>query len=472
MLKKLAFLAALAVAATTLPTSEAFPTFSQSGFPVNEKGIVQIGKTEPANIHVRAGVSSEHVISYPGAQYIAVRFDSFNLPERDEVVIRNRDFSVAYTYSGKGRNGAGAFFATFVPNDEVIVQYISRNKEFGATNQYGFKIPAFARGLAPRPIETICGRDDSRPAKCFQNGTLYDELPLAYERAKAVARLLINGTSLCTGWLAGSEGHMITNHHCIDDPALVDNTDIEFEAESASCQEECKKQLGCKGTIVTSASAFVTNNQEHDYAVVKLPESLNLKKYGFLQLREDGPVIGEEIYIPQHPVGWAKRIASKIEGGENAYIQTVHGVKTCGNNQVGYAADTQGGSSGSPVLAWADNYVVSLHHCGGCENQGVDIRDVIADLRQKKIVIKDLIIPSTASPAPTTPAPTTPVPTTVQPTPAPTTAQPTPAPTTLAPTAAPTPKPHMCHKFTTKLSCQFWFWCNWDKSRQACEPRF
>ncbi|KAJ0394069.1 hypothetical protein P43SY_002170 [Pythium insidiosum] len=87
--------------------------------------------------------------------------------------------------------------------------------------------------------------------------------------------------------------------------------------------------------------------------------------------------------------------------------------------------------------------------------------------RRLDVTHADLIIPSTASPAPTTPAPTT-----AQPTPAPTTAQPTPAPTTAAPTPAPTPKPHMCHKFVTKLSCQFWFWCNWDKSRQACEPRF
>ena len=38
---------------------------------------------------------------------------------------------------------------------------------------------------------------------------------MPYVRAKAVARLLIGGTSACTGWLIGSEGHLLTNEHCI-----------------------------------------------------------------------------------------------------------------------------------------------------------------------------------------------------------------------------------------------------------------
>jgi hypothetical protein len=63
-----------------------------------------------------------------------------------------------------------------------------------------------------------------------------------------------------------------------------------------------------------------------------------------------------------------------------------------GYNDVGYWADTQGGSSGSPVLGYADHKVVALHHCrgsAGCAsgsstsddpNRGVPIQLVIADL--------------------------------------------------------------------------------------------
>ncbi|KAJ0394068.1 hypothetical protein P43SY_002169 [Pythium insidiosum] len=467
MFKKAAIATALLVAALSSPTAYGWADAVQ-GLPVNEKGILQVGTTEPANIQARVGESREDVISYPGAQYIAVRFDSFDLPENDEVVIRNADFSVLYTYRGKGRNDAGSFFATHILGDKVFVQYIARSKEASNGQRLAYSIPAFARGFKPRPTESVCGKDDSEPAKCY---TTSSDLPQAYTRAKAVARLLINGTSLCTGWLAGSEGHLFTNQHCIDDPALAASTDIEFNAESASCAEQCQIQLGCKGTIVTSKSTFVTNNEERDYAVLKLPATADIQTYGYLQLRASGPQLGERIYIPQHPAGNAKRIAAKVDDGSPAKIEQVGAALSCGSNQVGYNADTQGGSSGSPVLGAADNLVVSLHHCGGCNNQGVDITDVINDLKAKNIQIKDLIVGSgapTHSPVPTTPTPTTPKPTTPKPTtPKPTTPKPTtPKPTTPKPT---TPKPSVCAGLTYS-QCQDSLDCYWSWWRGVCRP--
>jgi lysyl endopeptidase len=481
MFKKIAILAALAIAASSTPTTEAWFT-PRDGQRYNERGILQIGTDEPSSIQVTAGTSRQDTISYGGASYISVKFESFNLPPGDKVIVRSPDGSISHTYTGKGRNNAGNFYATFVTGSTAIVEYVSAGKEIESVGaNFGYKIPSFARGFEPKPVESICGGGDQTvPAKCFQNGTLAEQFPLAYQRARTVARLLLDGKSLCTGWLVGSEGHLMTNQHCIEDASVVTNTDIEFDAESTSCQDECRKQLGCKGTVVTSTSTFITNSESLDYAVVKLPETVDYKKYGFLQLRASGPQIGEDIYIPQHPRGYPKRIAAFIENNETAYIQTVHGLKTCGENQVGYAADTEGGSSGSPVLSVKDNLVISLHHCGGCENQGVDVRDVIADLAAKNIVIKDLAVGET--PAPPTPAPTTPAPTTQAPTPAPTTPAPTtkaptpapttPAPTTKAPTPAPTsPAPGFCGKFTSKPLCQFWFWCNWTAGK-TCENRF
>ncbi len=42
----------------------------------------------------------------------------------------------------------------------------------------------------------------------------------------------------------------------------------------------------------------------------------------------------------------------------------------------GYLCDTEGGSSGSPVIAASTNNVVALHHLGGCYNKGAHISKI------------------------------------------------------------------------------------------------
>ena len=50
---------------------------------------------------------------------------------------------------------------------------------------------------------------------------------------------------------------------------------------------------------------------------------------------------------------------------------------------MGYRADTQGGSSGSPVIAISDNAVMAIHHCGGCSsyaNSGTHVNYMVSGL--------------------------------------------------------------------------------------------
>ncbi|MEM8997579.1 MAG: hypothetical protein AAGF23_22530, partial [Acidobacteriota bacterium] len=121
--------------------------------------------------------------------------------------------------------------------------------------------------------------------------------------------------------------------------------------------------------------------------------------YGFMRLRQSGAVLNERIYIPQHPAGWGKRFAMQssypddVTLGGFAYVNSLTEVACSGGaNDVGYFADTQGGSSGSPVLGYSDNRVVALHHCRGSAfctsgnsgtddpNRGVPIQAVISSL--------------------------------------------------------------------------------------------
>ena len=185
----------------------------------------------------------------------------------------------------------------------------------------------------------------------------------------------------------------MTNNHCISDQAGADQVDIEFSAEGSSCDEQCNEQLACKGKVVaTSTKLLATGAMDAaDFALLQLPNGTDLSAFGFFQLRESGPVEKEEIYIAQHPGGWGKRIAAVLDDGTPAVVDKLGVDGECGKNNVGYMADTQGGSSGSPVVAAKDNLGVALHHCGGCDNLASDIRDVIYQLKRNKVDLKDMI---------------------------------------------------------------------------------
>ncbi|DAZ96661.1 TPA: hypothetical protein N0F65_009224 [Lagenidium giganteum] len=106
--------------------------------------------------------------------------------------------------------------------------------------------------------------------------------------------------------------------------------------------------MGCKGKVIANKAKFIQSNKKNDWALIKLPESVDLSSYGYLQLRADGPVPHEKIYIPQHPKGWAKRIAYFVKGGNVATVTSLTAANSCGTDQVGYQADTR------KSAAWTD----------------------------------------------------------------------------------------------------------------------
>lgn len=368
----------------------------------------EVGATEALDIAVPVGAAHEDLISYEFASYIAVHFADFDLPEGDSVVISSPDSAIAttHTYTGRGRDGRSTFIASFVAGNSVSVQYNSVNRT-ADNSKTAYRITGYSRGLPSRDFESVCGAgDQSWPALCFASGSNLSALPLAYERAKAVARLLINGSWICTGFLAGTGGHVFTNAHCYDSDDYALSTDFEFGSESSSCSDLCEQQLGCPGTVVATSAKLLARNTDIDYALLQLPEDIDTSAFGYLQFRESGPVEGEAVYVPQYPMGYAKRIASATDDGSSSSIEGLHEDNECGANQVEHDADTESGASGSPVIAAGDNTVVAIHHCGGCNNMAIDVRDVVADLQNRSISIPDLFASKSAAYGTVTPVDT------------------------------------------------------------------
>jgi V8-like Glu-specific endopeptidase len=350
-------------------------------------------------------------IVFPGATYIAPFFSQFELAPGDFVVVRSPDGTQSWTYHELGRGDlgrSGGFYSTRIRGERALVELWTQ----GTKSAFGYSIDHFARGYSAWEIEDLwarglgeelnlpepegtgestCTTNDLENAICYE--TSEAEI---YDHSRSVARLLIQGSFLCTGWLIGDEGHLMTNEHCIEDQSDASNTDYEFMSEGATCGQICP-QLGCDGTIEATSATLIQDSSSLDYALVELTSATDLPTtYGFMRLRETGPLLAERIYIPQHPAGRAKEIAVESTypddaGGFPTTVSLSESTCSGGLPEVGYWADTEGGSSGSPVLSYDDHLVVALHHCRGSAfctsgtgsddpNRGVDITLIIADL--------------------------------------------------------------------------------------------
>jgi hypothetical protein len=319
--------------------------------------------------------------THPDATYIALHFRNFHLGRGDYLVVSDLLGNQSYVMEGSGKMNAGTFWAQHIKGDTVLLELVTTRTGGGG----GFTIDQYAAGflsLGEPPTESICDASDLENATCRSPSTEYD-------RGRAVARLLIEGSTLCTGWLASANSHLVTNEHCISGPTAALNTDYEFGAEAEACGSfNC--QLCYLGTIF-SGSSFIQDSPGLDYALVQLNGN-PAETFGFLGIDNRTANIGEEIYLVSHPGGRAKEFAYASDKGPTGptgagtVLSTSEPSCSGGTLEVGYWNDSEGGSSGSPVLAVSSNRVIALHHCRGNSlscgepNRGVPIDQICAEI--------------------------------------------------------------------------------------------
>jgi V8-like Glu-specific endopeptidase len=328
-------------------------------------------------------------IQHPGSSYIALHFVDFDLAEGDVLSVADADGGQHYTMTHRGKMDAGTFWAQHIKGDTVVLSLIvggESDSHFGL-DRYAAGYPGIAlEPLLPRS-EAICGDDDRQNAACYR-----DSHATEYEHARAVARLVTRGTEMCTGWLASDENHLITNEHCIASASDALNTDFEFMAEAPSCgSENCRL---CHPGDVYSGATMLRTNANLDYTIVQIDSGDPAASHGYLEIDPRSALPGEQIYIPQHPNGRAKEfgIASSSSGDDGLCRIASTSEPPCigtGYQDVSYFCDTEGGSSGSPVLSASDHKVIALHHCASCQNQAVPIDLVYEDVKDLLPAVAD-----------------------------------------------------------------------------------
>ncbi|MDE5464922.1 serine protease [Bradyrhizobium sp. CSS354] len=173
--------------------------------------------------------------------------------------------------------------------------------------------------------------------------------------ARAVARIVTkDGAPLGTGFLI-SPRLMMTNNHVIGSEAEAAALVAEFEYE----RDVGGRMLAPTTYEFEPTTCFVTNSQDDlDYTVVALGRRISgateLAALGYLPVSaaRNKHQLGDFVNIIQHPDGRPKEAVIR----ENQLVAR-------SGTTLDYVADTEPGSSGSPVLN-VQFALVALHHWG------------------------------------------------------------------------------------------------------------
>ena len=251
------------------------------------------------------------------ASYTTVHFSNFNFRSGCTMQVSGKPGvpSTPYKMTGQGSEAVvkGNFWAQHVKGDTMYLDVhcadyddlqIERDANF-VIDQVAVGFVDEQSGAQAQPEsslafgESVCGTVDFQDAICYVNSD-----PKKYNAARAVARLLVDGNGLCTGWLVSNQNHFITNEHCIDSNSVALNTDYTFNFEATSCGGNTNTvSTTIKGATLRKLSTSL------DYALVQFTTATPATTFGFLSIdpRTDVP-INEQIYIPQHPEGRPKEL--------------------------------------------------------------------------------------------------------------------------------------------------------------------
>ena len=172
----------------------------------------------------------------------------------------------------------------------------------------------------------------------------------------------------------------LTNHHVISSSEVAAASAVEFNYQDGVDGNPLQPTL-----VRLDPDAFFLADEKLDFALVAAAGDDAVVEFGFNRLvqAEGKAIIGERVTIVQHPHGEKKQVVLR----ENRIIDVLESF-------LHYEADTEPGSSGSPVFndQWE---VVALHHAsvaapertdlGGFVNEGIRISRIVAFVRSQSL---------------------------------------------------------------------------------------
>ncbi len=187
-------------------------------------------------------------------------------------------------------------------------------------------------------------------------------------RAQSVCRISTD-TSYGSGFLIASRDFIMTNNHVIPDKETARVSLAEFDYDEDNIEYD----------VSFDPDRFFVTDVDLDFTIIACDSSPLPQEIEAIPLLQDTDTVtrGERVNIVQHPRGRRKEIS--LHDNKVNYVYDV-GIR--------YTADTEGGSSGSPVFNNQWN-LVALHHAGWAEaggaatNEGIRIAAIVEFLMNR-----------------------------------------------------------------------------------------
>ncbi len=292
-------------------------------------------------------------ISAPSAINMNLIFSKMYLPQRSRLFIYNQDKSEVLGAFSSHNNRADGGFATALINDDFLtVEYYEPP---GVRGQASLVISQVAHGY--RGIDKENRRIDES-GNCQVNVNCSPEGDgIWQDHKKGVARMVINGSGLCSGSLIHNTNndctpYFLTADHCIDgtyDAITAPNANIVFywNYERTGCANTGSAPLN-----QTSSGAVVVANDDAtnsaDFALLRInsnPQDFYDVYFNGWDRSGNTGTGGKGIH---HPAGDIKKISTHSSNPSNTsggrYWELFWDATTNGHSV------TEGGSSGSPLF--------------------------------------------------------------------------------------------------------------------------
>lgn len=298
-------------------------------------------------------------IKSAGAYSINIIFRDFNIPEGSKLFIYNKDKSDVIGAFTSKNNSASKVLATIpVEGDEVSVEYyepkvVNRNGTFTIA-----KISHDYKGILKNCFDLPEGGSCYGSSGACNIDINCTEGDYWQKEKRAVARIFVEGSWLCTGALIGSPSqccapYLLTAHHCVCDDYVAQTVVAVFNYESSTCH-------GSDGSLSQSVSGAymrARSSSSSDFALIELssmPDSYMPYYLGW-DISDNNPSL--PVTCIHHPNADVKKISVENHTLDKVSINDYQG-DYCDRNVAKATwhipswekGTTEPGSSGAPLF--------------------------------------------------------------------------------------------------------------------------